>query len=399
MRILLVSQYYYPERNSVSDLAEGLVKLGHEVSVITGKPNYGFGHILPEYKHVKYEVINGVEIFRVNLSPRKNGRLSVSLNYLSFHRNAKRFARHLKQKFDVVLSVSLSPVISIAPAIVYASKNHIPHVLFCEDLWPESTVVTKAVRMNSIPYKILYKWSVSLYQKCDEIVISSPSFKTYFADVLHISKGFPYINQPILLSESKQINPVIYKNKYNLVYAGNIGKLQLSDRLLEAIKLLKGKDIKLHFMGMGSELAHIQKQIDGEHLEDVVEYHGALPIEQAESYYENANALVVSLKNDGYVGKTIPNKAIQYLKYGKPILAIISGNAKELLNQAGGSLFSSEEPSDIAATMEKIVLLSKKEKQIMGENNAAYFNEYLSVDKIAKKLELELEKAIRNYKK
>ncbi|MBR0302082.1 MAG: glycosyltransferase, partial [Bacilli bacterium] len=194
MKILMVTQFYYPERFSTTDIAEELVKLGNEVTVLTGKPNYGYGYILKEYKKAKEENINGVRVLRTNLFPRKHSRLSIIRNYLSFHRNAKRKVKSLDDDFDIVLSISLSPVISIAPAIKYAKKHHVPHVLYCQDLWPESTVVTHAVRKNSLVYKILYRWSKSLYEKCDEIIISSPSFKDYFNNVLKISdKKFPVV--------------------------------------------------------------------------------------------------------------------------------------------------------------------------------------------------------------
>ena len=397
MRILLVSQYYYPERNSNKDIAEGLVKLGHKVSVLTAKPNYGFQKILPEYKKKKYEIINGVEVFRVNLFPRKYNRLSICLNYLSFYFNARKFARHFKQEFDIVLSISLSPVISISPAIIYAKKHHVPHVLICEDLWPESTVITNAVRFNSLIYKILYRWSVSLYKNCDKIIVSSPSFVDYFKDILLLKeKDYVYINQPIILSENKEEKPIIYKHKYNIVYAGNLGKIQLTDKLVEAMKLLKDKDICLHLMGMGSELNNILNKIKNENLDDYVIYHGALPIEKAEAYYFNADALVVSLLNSGYVGRTIPNKAIQYLKYGRPILGIIQGDAKELLTKANGTIFSSERIIDIAESIDKIVHLSKEEKEMMGSNNKNYFINHLSADKIVNKIEKELISLLNN---
>ena len=177
MKILLVSQYYYPERFSVTDIAEALVKEGNEVTVLTGRPNYGFQKILPEYKKVKYEEIYGVKVYRVHVFPRKYSRISIIKNYLSFYCSGRKFARHFKEDFDVVLSISLSPVISISPALVYAKKHDVPCVLYCQDLWPESTVVTHAVKKNSLLYKILYKWSKSIYTRCDRIVISSPSFK------------------------------------------------------------------------------------------------------------------------------------------------------------------------------------------------------------------------------
>lgn len=391
MKILIVSQYYYPERFSVTDIAEELVKQGNEVSVLTGKPNYGFQHILKEYKHIKYEEINGVKVHRVKLSPRRKSRLSVINNYLSFYCYGKRFARHFKEEFDVVLSVSLSPVISISPALVYAKKHHVPCVLYCQDLWPESTVVTNAVRKNSLTYKILYKWSKSLYSKCDRIVISSASFKEYFEKELNIKdKVFNVVNQPVLLSR-EHLEPVKYENKYNLVYAGNIGKLQLTDLLIESMKFVKTKDVKLHLMGMGSELNSIKTKILKEKLQDRVTYEGAYPIEKAETYYINADALIVSLKNEGYVGKTIPNKAIQYMKYGKLLLVVAKGDTEKILKDAKGSVFAEENPEDIAKAID--LLLETKEKDQLGLNNKIYFEKNFTTEKLTQLLLFELTEA------
>ena len=380
MKILLVSQYYYPERFSVSDIAEALVKDGNEVTVLTGRPNYGFQQILPGYWNVKYEEINGVKVHRVAVKPRKYSRFSIIQNYLSFHRNAKRFARHFREEFDIVLSISLSPVISISPALVYAKKHHVPCVLYCQDLWPESTLVTHAVKRKSLMYKILYRWSKSIYSKCDRIVISSPSFRDYFEKELNIKdKIFSVVNQPILNS-TKTSEPIVFKNKHNLVYAGNIGKLQLTDLLVEAMKFVKTDDVVLHLMGMGSELWQNKEKINKENLSDKVIYEGAYPIEKAEAYYVNADALVVALKNEGYVGKTIPNKAIQYMKYGRPILAIAQGDTKDMLENAKGSIFASEDPMEIAAAIDEIC--NSKEKDLLGLNNKKYFEENFTTEKL-----------------
>ena len=391
MRILLVSQYYYPERFSVTDIAETLVKLGHDVTVLTGKPNYGFQQILQEYKNVKFEEINGVKIHRVNVKPRKYSRLSIIQNYLSFNINGKRFAKKFKEEFDVVLSISLSPVISISPALLFARKHKIPCVLYCQDLWPESTVVTGAVKKGSLIYKILYKWSKAIYEKCDRIVISSPSFKEYFEKELHIKdKVFNVVNQPILHS-SKHLEPIVYKNNHNLVYAGNIGKLQLTDLLVEAMKFVKTPDVKLHLMGMGSELSQIKEKIEKNNLEEKVIYEGAYPIEKAETYYANADALVVSLKNEGYVGKTIPNKAIQYMKYGKPLLVVAKGDTYEMLSKAKGSIFANEDPNDIAKAIDEIC--KSKEKDHLGLNNKKFFEENFTTEKLTHLLVDELTSA------
>lgn len=392
MKILLVSQYYFPERFSVSDIAETLVKLGNDVTVVTGKPNYAFQHILKEYKHVKYEEINGVKVHRVNLAPRKYSRISIIRNYLSFHRNAKHFMRHFNEEFDVVLSISLSPVISVSPALLYAKKHNVPCVLYCQDLWPESTVVTGAVRKNSLIYKLLYKWSKSIYERCDRIVVSSPTFKKYFENELNIKdKVFNCVNQPILMS-NKHLDPIKYEKGHHIVYAGNIGKIQLTDLLVESMKYVKS-DVQLHLMGMGSELENIQKKIKDEHLEDKVIYEGAYPIEKAEAYYWDADALVVSLKSEGYVGQTIPNKAIQYMKYGRPILAVVSGDTKEMLEKAKGATFAGENVKNIAENIDILCSMSQKEKDQLGLNNKQYFESNFSIENLTHQLLDELTEA------
>jgi len=386
MKILMVTQFYYPERFSTTDIAEELVKLGNNVTVLTGKPNYGYGFIIPEYKDVWEETINGVKVIRTKLHPRKHSRISIIRNYLSFHRYALRKVNKLDKDFDIVLSVSLSPVISISPAIKYAKKHGVPHVLYCQDLWPESTVVTHAVKKDGFIYKILYRWSKKLYQQCDEIIISSPSFKDYFHQVLKITdKKFPVVYQPILKSKGST-GAVVYDKKYNFVYAGNIGKIQLVDRLVDAMKLLNRNDAKLYLMGMGSDLEKLQNKINDEKLEEIVEYVGALPIEKAERYYTNADALIVSLKNDGAVGHTIPNKAIQYMKYGRPLVGVIEGDAKELLSKAKGTVFSGQNPIEIADAFKNICDLDEKEKTQMGLNNKSYFEENLTAEKLTSQL-------------
>lgn len=383
MKILLVTQFYYPERFSITDIAEGFVKLGHDVTVLTGKPNYGYGYIIPQYKKVKYEEINGVKVHRVKLHARKHSRLSIIWNYLSFHHYSKKYVKHLDKDFDVVMSICLSPIISISAAIKYAKKYNVPHIHYCEDLWPESTLITHAVRKNSLVYKILFKWSVSLYKKCDDILVSSPSFKDYFVNELKITdKSFKHINQPIIESKNKSIDPVIYTHKHNFVYAGNISKPQMIDELLDAMKLVKNVDAKLYLLGMGQLTKHVKDRIEKEKIGHLVEYVGPLPIEKAESYYMNADALIVSLKNEGYSGKTIPNKAIQYMKYSKALFGIISGDGHDLLEKANGTIFASENPAEIAQKIEDTCNLGKEKLAKLGRNNKEYFDSNLTSEKL-----------------
>lgn len=391
MKILIVSQFYYPEKFTISDIASTLKSFGHEVSVITGKPNYGYGEIIPSYKKIKFEQIDGVDVYRVNLYPRKESKISIYRNYLSFYFNAKRFARHIDSEFDVVLSVSLSPVISIAPAIVYAKKHHIPHVLYCLDLWPESTVTTGAVKKDSFVYKMLYKWSQSLYRKCDEIIVSSPSFKDYFHNVLFLKdKNFKFIPQPALIPK-KILEPIIFKHKYNIVYAGNIGKIQLIDLLIKSISILSTDfDVGLHIIGMGSESENIRQLVTELKLTSRIHIHGPKPVDEASRYYKNCDALIVSLKDNGYAGKTIPNKLIQYLYFGKPIIGVISGDGKQVLINAGGAYIAESNENSISQCIKSVCVLDPRKKDELGKKNVQYFENNFDLIKISRQIENEL---------
>lgn len=399
MKILIVSQFYYPEKFTISDIASTLKSFGHEVSVITGKPNYGYGEIIPSYKKIKFEVIDGVDVYRVNLYPRKESKLSIYRNYLSFYLNAKRFARHIDSAFDVVLSVSLSPVISIAPAIVYAKKHHIPHVLYCLDLWPESTVTTGAVKKDSCVYKILYKWSQSLYRKCDEIIVSSPSFKDYFYNILFLrDQNLKFVPQPALIPK-KHLEPIVFEHKYNIVYAGNIGRIQLVDLLIKSMNLIsKDFDICLHIIGMGSESEHIKQLVTELKLTDRVHVLGPKPVEEAARYYGNCDALIVSLKEEGYAGKTIPNKLIQYLHFGKPIIGVISGDGKQVLINAGGAFIAEPNENSISQCIRNVCLLDLNKKKELGEHNARYFENNFNLIKISHQIEKELSDSLLKKK-
>ncbi|HPK67926.1 MAG TPA: glycosyltransferase family 4 protein [Bacilli bacterium] len=391
MKILVVCQFYYPERFTVSDICAELVSLGHDVSVVTGKPNYCYNEIFPAYRKVRYEIIDGVKVHRVNLYPRKQSRLSIIRNYLSFHRNAKAFMRRFNEQFDVVLSVSLSPVISIAPAVLYAKKHKVKHVLHCLDLWPESTVVTGAVKKDSPMYKMLFRWSRNLYLACDKIMVSSPSFADYFKEVLHIiDKPFPYVPQPSL-GVHENLPPATFKKKYNFVYVGNIGTLQLIDEIAEAGKIIGTRgDVEVHLAGMGLQSENLKKYIADNSLKDIVTYYGPLPLEKAVTLYADADALIVPLKEGGTVGKTIPNKLVQYLKYARPIIGSLSGDGRDVLIKTKGAVLVEQNAESIAKAMETIINLPADKKEEMGQQNKLYYEEHFEIRRVAQLIEREL---------
>lgn len=398
MKVLVVCQHYYPEPFTITHVCEHLASSGHDVLVVTAKPHYGYTEIPKEYVHVDDEVRNGVRLHRVNIAIRANTRSSIIRNYLSFYFNAMSYVRKLKEEFDVVYSMSLSPIISVAPGNLYAKKHHVKHVLHCLDLWPESVLITNAVKKSSAMYKALYRWSRKIYAEADEILISSPSFYDYFRDVLHLGeKKIEFCMQPPLLA--KQIGEDVIYERPSFVYAGNIGRLQLIDELLESFSLLlhRGFDADLIMIGAGSRLEEAKALSEKLGLSSHVRFLGMKPRGVTAGYYANAEGIVVPLKEEGYVGKTIPNKLVSCLAEGKPILAFLGGDGAKLLRESGGAIFpKSMDAEGFADAFAKLLLSSKEEKERLGQKNRDYYLSSCEQGQLCRKIE---EKLLQSAKK
>lgn len=389
MKLLLVCQFYYPENFTITKIAEQLVSNGHEVHVLTGRPNYGYGYILPAYKNIDEEVINGVNVHRVNLYPRKKSRLSIIKNYLSFWINSKKWVRKTKLDFDFVYSMSLSPVTICSAGNLYAKKHNKKHIIHCCDLWPESVLVTKAVKEKSLIYKILYKWSRSIYSKAYKILVSSPSFVSYFENVLHLpTDNITYVPQCSLVEES-DISAFDYGPGTHILYCGNLGLIQLIPLMIDAMDQLRDKDIYLHIIGMGPMTDYLINQIRERRLDGKIIYHGPIVAKLAAAYFKNADALYVSLKNEGTVGKTIPNKLMMSMAFARPIVGVIQGDGRDVLKDSGGAFLADENAESIKNALLAISNLSANEKARLGRLNKQYYDSHFSTKTVTSLIEKE----------
>ena len=218
MKILVVCQYYYPEQFRINDICETLVKKENEVTVLTGLPNYPRGKVSKEYKFFRKrkEKINGVNVIRSFEIGRRRGIIFRVLNYLSYMISASIKACFMKEQFDVVYVYQLSPVLMAVPGIIYKKRHNTKMVLYCLDLWPES-VTTFGIKENTLIYKLIDKISRKIYNKADEILVSSETFKQDIKKKLKQDIKIEYIPQyseNILSAKThkwhKEINFVFY---------------------------------------------------------------------------------------------------------------------------------------------------------------------------------------------
>ena len=387
MKILVVCQYYYPENFVITKIAEKLVEFGHDVDVLTGKPNYGYDGIIPEYKNVNEEVINGVKVHRVNIVARRHRRISIIRNYLSFWRNSKKWVKKTKEKYDVVLSMSLSPVTICSAGNLYKKITGTKHIIYCVDLWPESTVVTHAVKRISLVYKLLYKWSRSIYSKADEILVGSPSFVEYFENILKLPiNNISYVPQCSLIEETEAPYHE-YGEGTHILYCGNLGIIQLIPLITETMRKIEDKSIYFHVIGMGPMSSKLVVEIAKNRLENNVIYHGPIIAKEAAKYFVNADALYVSLSSDGFVGKTIPNKLVMSMAFAKPIIAVLEGDGKKVLEESHGGVFADPNVESLKKAIMELAKMSKEQKESLGKGNREYFEKHFSIEQVTKSIE------------
>lgn len=381
MKILVVCQYYYPEPFRISDICEELVKRGHEVTVVTGIPNYPEGVIYDGYRNGKKrkEFINGVDVHRCFTIGRRTGTVYRFLNYYSFaisswlHVNRIKSEKHDEKSFDVVLVNQLSPVMMAYAGIRAKKKWKIPLVMYCLDLWPES-LVAGGIKENSFVYRIFKSISRNIYNYADVIAVTSKQFKKYFAEVLRIETlnvvHLPQYAEDIF-SDIKAEE--IKKENYDFVFAGNVGDMQSVETIIQAARFLEkenlDKEIRIHIVGDGSKLHECKKMASG--LSNVV-FHGRKPVETMPEFYSMADAMLLTLKDNETISYTLPGKVQSYLAAGKPIIGAINGEARVVIEDAEcGFCCKAEDGEGLADLIKQFVEFSRKEQ--MGLKARKYY--------------------------
>jgi len=386
MNILIVCQYFYPERFRVNDICFELVKRGYNVTVLTGLPNYPEGSILEDYKKVRYEEINGVKVYRSWLIGRGNSRKSLFLNYISFAISSILRTYNINKDFDKILVYQLSPVTMALPGIVLKKRFKKPLIIYTHDLWPES-ISSGGVNQNSIIYKTVRKLSKYIYKSADEIWYSSEMFDKYFKEYLGVD-----IKNRYLPSFAEKIFDNIgiqgHKNVINLVFAGNIGEMQSVETIVEVANILRHeKKVKFHIVGDGSSKKKCENLAKSFDLDNIV-FYGSKPLEEMPYFYNLADAFIMTLKDNEVISYTLPNKVQSYLAAGKPILASVYGETKRIIEKSNSGLVSY--PTDAAAFANNILAFSKlssDERLTLGINARNYYDNHFSRESYFKSLE------------
>ncbi len=380
IKILIVSQHFYPDSFRVNEIARELYKKGNDVTVLTSLPDYESGCVPKDCRGFKNRKIiyEGVKVVRSFSFSRRSGMIFRILNYLSFTISSTVKASFFKDKYDVVISYQTSPVLMANAARRVANKQKIPFLLYCLDLWPECIKAWGITEKNPL-YKLMHSYSKSIYNRPDRVAVSSKPFKDYLVRVNGVSsEKIVYLPQH---SDSFNLPDKQASDTVRFAFGGNIGSVQNIPIILKAVALIKDLEgFCFDLYGEGSELSNCKALAEELGITHKVAFHGRVSKEELLKAYKDIDAFILTLSGDSAIGLTVPAKLQEYMSCSRPVIAAIDGASAEIIADSGcGKCVSANDYRGLAATMEEFIKHPERFNDC-GKKGKEYFDKYFTLD-------------------
>lgn len=388
MRLLVVSQYFWPENFRVNDMVAELVQRGHEVTVLTGYPNYPAGALFPEFvaNPAAFDSFEGARIVRVPLLARGQSSARLMLNYFSFAASATVLGlwKLRGRQYDVVFCNQLSPITVGLPAAALSRVKRAPMLMWVLDLWPDTLHALGVVKSPKLLAAVgmLVRF---VYRRCDIILAQSRSF---IPQIRHLAgpgarvEYFPSWAEALFDVAAPAPAPEVppAPGVFSIMFAGNVGDCQDFPAILDAAELLKDHPgVRWLIVGDGRRSEWVAQQVRSRGLQDRVLLLGRFPVERMASFFKHAGALLVSLKDEPIFAMTIPGKLQSYLAAGQPVIAMLNGEGADVVERArAGLTCPAGDHKALAAAVLRMAAMSPQERSEMGANglkaSATHFN-------------------------
>jgi glycosyltransferase involved in cell wall biosynthesis len=408
VKILIVTQYFWPENFRINDLTQELVQRGHSVTVLTGIPNYPAGEVFEAYRQnpKAFGHYGGATVLRVPMLARGQGSVRLFLNYLSFVIGACLCGpwRLRGQQTDVVFVFGLSPVTLALPAILLGSIKRAPVVMLVLDLWPETLAAIGVVRSPRVLGWVGHMVKF-IYERCTLVLGQSRGFLAsiakYCSDTQKI-RYFPSWAEEVFSQADLVPAPEVpvREGVFNVLFAGNIGEAQDLPAVLDAAESLKhNASIRWLIVGDGRKSDWLQEEVKRRGLQGSVLLLGRFPVERMPSFYAHADALLVSLKKDPVFSMTIPGKVQSYLMAGVPLVGMLDGEGAEVITEANAGLVcAAGDAGGLAAAVLEMATMSADQRHQLGVNGRAFAQKEFGRTLLMDRLEALLFEAADLYK-
>lgn len=397
MKVLIWSQYFWPETFRVNDVAASLAEAGHEVTVLTGKPNYPEGQYYPGHGFfgVKREQRMGMDLIRIPLINRGRSIARLALNYLSFVAMGYFVApAALKGKtFDVIFIYAPSPILQALPALFIGKLKRTPTVLWVQDIWPEVLAATGHIRspflLRTVARVVRY-----IYNRSTLILVQSEAFRASVGRLTKDVSKIHYFPNPgeetaagAEYSEEAKSIARRMDEQFAVVFTGNIGKAQSINTIIETALLLRHQsDICIHLIGSGSVWAWVSEEISRLGLSNIV-LTPRLAVTDMPIILSSASVLLATLSDDPVGINTVPSKLQSYLAAGRPIIASMNGEGARIVQDArAGLACPAEDPRRLANSIMELRAATDEQRAQLGSNGRRYFLDNFELKLLSRKL-------------
>jgi colanic acid biosynthesis glycosyl transferase WcaI len=398
MRLLVISQYFWPEDFRINDISRELVRRGHAVTVLCGTPNYPSGKIFPGHGWFRRtrEDWHGVDIVRVPLVPRGSAsRLRMVANYLSYAFTASVLGPlRCRGRYDAILVFQMSPATMGIAALVMKFVKGAPIFYWLQDLWPETLVATGAVRTPWLLW-LVDRLVRRIYRASRFVLIQSKSFRDHVESrgirsdrILYLPNTAESFYVPLASDEA---HPALGEvpSGFRVMFAGNIGSVQALPTILAAAELTRNHpEVQWLIVGDGSMRAWVSAEVQKRRLSSTVHLLGRYPPREMPKLFAGVDALLVTLRRDPVLALTIPSKVQSYLAAGKPIVGSLDGEGAAIIREAGAGLCGpAEDPEALAAQVLALQSLGASARADMGRRGREYFLAQFRDDLLIDRLE------------
>lgn len=398
MRLLIVSQYFWPETFRVNDLALGLKERGHDVVVLTGIPNYPGGRWFDGYGLAGpyQDAFQGIPVIRVPLAPRWRGRgWQLALNYLSFALSASLLgALRIRGAFDLIFVFEPSPITVGLPAIAMKAAKSAPIAFWVQDLWPESLEATGAVRSRLV-LRSVAALARLIYRHCDRVLVQSPGFIPPItalgvppSKIAYLPNWAEAVYRPVVVSPDAPERQRV-PSGFRVMFAGNIGQAQAFPTILAAAERLRAHpEIQWVILGDGRERPWVEREIERRGLAGCVKLLGHQPVETMPTYFALADVMLVTLRRDPVFALTIPSRIQSYQACARPIVASLDGQGAEVVRTSGcGMTCPAEDADALADAVLELFRMPCEVRERMGAKGRAYFLEHFERERLLDRVE------------
>ena len=346
-KILIVTEYFYPEEFKINDVALDWKNKGYDVDVLTMVPTYPVSEVFDGYENKWYQknVWNGIDIYRVKaVTGYKTSLLKKLLKYFAFMISGSIVAVKIGKKYDYIFGFNMSALTGMFPAIMIKKFYKKPVAFWAQDIWPDS-IYAYGFKKTKILSFLLDGFVKFMYHNIDNIAISGKGFEKKLKPYCNQNLNFNYLPN---WADNLDMNmdAVIFNEdkKVHFTFAGNVGKVQNLENIIKAFNNL---DIEyqdksqLNIIGDGSALEELKVIAKNSN----IIFHGRKPREEMAKYYKASDFLIVSLIDKPIFEVTVPAKTQTYILAKKPILAIINGDTADIVKD--NNLGYTTSPTDL----------------------------------------------------